>query len=180
MGSTKIKGLEKKKEEEKIEKIKKHKEKEVRVEKAIVRIIGTDVDGTLPIRRAIWKIKGVGFSFGNAVCKVLTMQFNWNINDPIGNLTDENLALLEDIIRNPAKYKIPHWMFNRRKDIEDGKDYHLVGNDLTMKIEFDIKREIELRTYRGWRHMLGQPVRGQRTRSHFRKGRAVGVSRKKK
>lgn len=180
MGSTRVKGIEKKKEDEKIEKIKKRKEKKIEVKKGIVRIIGTDIDGTLPIRRAIWKIKGVGFSFGNAVSKVLSMQFKWNINEPIGNLNDDDLSLLEDIIRNPAKYKIPSWLFNRRKDIEDGKDYHLVGNDLDMKIEFDIKRQIELRTYRGWRHMLGQPVRGQRTRSHFRGGRTVGVARRKK
>ena len=33
----------------------------------------------------------------------------------------------------------------------------------------------KIKSYKGWRHAMGQPVRGQRTRSHFRKGSSVGV-----
>ena len=44
--------------------------------------------------------------------------------------------------------------------------------------KFDIQRMVDLKTYKGIRHMLGLPVRGQRTRSSFRKGRVVGVVRK--
>ncbi|MEM4772471.1 MAG: 30S ribosomal protein S13 [Nanoarchaeales archaeon] len=169
---------EEKKEIEEI-KVKKKKEKEIKVEKPVIRLIDTDIDGTLPIRRAIWKIKGVSFSYGNAVCKVFKEVTGIDREFLIGNLNDEQIQILEDIIRNPQKYNIPSWLYNRRKDIYDGKDYHIVGDDVKIKMQFDIKREIELGTYRGWRHKLGQPVRGQRTRSHFRKGQTVGVIRSK-
>ncbi|MEM5870954.1 MAG: 30S ribosomal protein S13 [Candidatus Aenigmatarchaeota archaeon] len=169
---------EEKKEIEEI-KVKKKKEKEIKVERPVVRLIDTDIDGTLPIRRAIWKIKGVSFSYGNAVCKVFKEVTGIDREFLIGNLNDEQIQILEDIIRNPQKYNIPSWLYNRRKDIYDGKDYHIVGDDVKIKMQFDIKREIELGTYRGWRHKLGQPVRGQRTRSHFRRGQTVGVIRNK-
>lgn len=169
---------EEKKEIEEI-KVKKKKEKEIKVEKPVIRLIDTDIDGTLPIRRAIWKIKGVSFSYGNAVCKVFKEVTGIDREFLIGNLNEEQIQILEDIIRNPQKYNIPSWLYNRRKDIYDGKDYHIVGDDVKIKMQFDIKREIELGTYRGWRHKLGQPVRGQRTRSHFRKGQTVGVIRSK-
>ena len=45
--------------------------------------------------------------------------------------------------------------------------------------EFDIRRMKKVRSYKGIRHLQGQPVRGQRTRAHFRKGRSVGVTRAK-
>ncbi|MFH7903678.1 MAG: 30S ribosomal protein S13 [Candidatus Aenigmatarchaeota archaeon] len=173
-----ISRAEEKKEIEEL-KAKKKKQKEIKVEKAVVRLIDTDIDGTLPIRRAVWKIKGISFSYGNAVCKVFKEVTGIDREFPIGNLSEEQLQILEDIIRNPQKYDIPSWLYNRRRDPYDGKDYHLVGDDVKIKMQFDIKREIELGTYRGWRHKLGQPVRGQRTRSHFRKGQTVGVIRQK-
>ena len=48
--------------------------------------------------------------------------------------------------------------------------------------EFDIKRMKKMRSYKGIRHASGLPVRGQRTKSHFRKkgkNKAVGVSKTK-
>jgi small subunit ribosomal protein S13 len=52
-----------------------------------------------------------------------------------------------------------------------------------MKKEFDVRRLKKIRSYRGLRHALGQPTRGQRTRSHFRargkKKATIGVKRKK-
>jgi small subunit ribosomal protein S13 len=48
-----------------------------------------------------------------------------------------------------------------------------------MKRDFDIKRLREIKSYRGIRHALKQPSRGQRTRSHFRsKKKAMGVKKK--
>ena len=55
---------------------------------------------------------------------------------------------------------------------------HLTGADLTLSKELDIKRLKKIKSYRGIRHSIGQPVRGQRTRSHFRTGVSVGVQRK--
>ncbi|MEM0480797.1 MAG: 30S ribosomal protein S13 [Candidatus Aenigmatarchaeota archaeon] len=169
-------------EEEKkvVEELKKKKVKELpKVEKPVVRLIDTDIPGHLPIRRAIWNIDGISFSYGNAVCTIFEEITGIDRNFLIGNLSDEKLELLADIIKNPQKYNIPSWLYNRRKDIYDGKDYHIVGPEVKVRMQLDIKREMELNTYRGWRHKLGQPVRGQRTRSHFRKGMTVGVVRSK-
>ena len=55
-------------------------------------------------------------------------------------ITDEEIEKLNDVIYNPAKYEIPSWIMNRRKDYETGKDMHLVGTDLTIMTENDIKR----------------------------------------
>ena len=60
-----------------------------------------------------------------------------------------------------------------------GKDAHLSGTDVKVAEKFDIKAMIDKKSYRGVRHMLGLPVRGQRTKSSFRKGKTVGVVRKK-
>lgn len=45
---------------------------------------------------------------------------------------------------------------------------HSVEGDLRRKIAMDIKRLVELGTYRGLRHKRGLPVRGQRTRTNAR------------
>ena len=64
--------------------------------------------------------------------------------------------------------------------METGENKHLTGSDLELRNEFDIKRLKKIRVYRGYRHMARLPVRGQRTRGHFRKNRAKGVGIKKK
>ena len=71
-------------------------------------------------------------------------------------------------------------MLNRQKDFEVGKNKHLVGSDLDLRKEFDIKRLKKIKSYRGLRHLVGLPMRGQRTRSHFRKNRSKGAGIKKK
>jgi small subunit ribosomal protein S13 len=85
---------------------------------------------------------------------------------------------LEQVIKNPSNFGIPGWALNRRRDPEHGKDVHLTEVDLDMQKKFDVQRYIDLKSYRGFRHMFGLPVRGQHTRSSFRKGRVVGVIRK--
>lgn len=143
--------------------------------RTIIRVINTDLNGEKPIIHAIRKIKGINYSMSKAICKVA----NLDPDKKLGSLDDKELEKLETVIKDPLKYNIPTFFANRRKDIETGKDMHLSGMDLTVSRKFDIQRHIDLKTYRGWRHMLGQPVRGQRTRSSFReKGRAVGVMRK--
>jgi ribosomal protein S13 len=69
------------------------------------------------------------------------------------------------------------YMKNRRKDPETGESKHLLANDLDITKEFDIKRLKKMKSYRGLRHSFGLPVRGQRTRSHFKrkKGAKVGI-----
>jgi len=176
MGVTRVREPEKEKEKiEKIEKkVKKPEERKI-VSKLVVRIANTDLDGNKQLVYALKGIKGIGYTMAKAICIASGL-------DPkrkLGTLSSEEIELLEKVIRNPKEYGIPSFLLNRRKDLETGKDLHLVGAELDIAKKFDIQRQIELRTYRGWRHMLGQPVRGQRTRSHFReKGKVVGVIKK--
>ena len=139
----------------------------------IVRILSTDIFGNKKILPGLTKIKGISWSMSNAVCKTLKI----NKDKKIGSLTKEDIQKILDFIKNPS---IPEFLLNRRKDRDTGKNMHLVTSDLELKTEFDIKRYKKIKTYRGLRHMLGQPVRGQRTRSHFRKNKSVGVMKKGK
>ena len=144
--------------------------------KILVRIANSDLDGEKNILYGLTGIKGISYTFSKAICHCANL-------DPfrkLSSLTEEEIKKIEDIIYNPLKYNIPPFLLNRRRDPETGKDYHLIGDDIDIKTKFDIQREISLKTWRGYRHMHGQPVRGQRTRSHFRKGATVGVIRKKK
>ncbi|MEK6907032.1 MAG: 30S ribosomal protein S13 [Nanoarchaeota archaeon] len=140
--------------------------------KGIIRIADVDIMGTKDIYNGLRKIKGVSFMLSNAICNTLNLDFNRKI----GTLNDEEVKKIENLVDNPEK--LPTWLLNRRKDYETGKNLHLTGADLTLSKELDIKRLKKIKSYRGIRHSIGQPVRGQRTRSHFRTGVSVGVQRK--
>lgn len=143
----------------------------------IVRIVNTDVDGNKKAIDAVRKIPGVGFMFANMVFKLSGV----NPGKRAGNLSDDELGKLDSVIKDPLKYGAPIWMINRRKDIEDGLDKHISSTDIKYYLDNDLKRMKMIRCYKGVRHMLGQPVRGQRTRSNFRKnkGKGLGVQKKK-
>ncbi|BBL45427.1 30S ribosomal protein S13 [Nanobdella aerobiophila] len=143
--------------------------------KDVIRLAGVEINGHRPVYLELLKIPGVNWRFSNAVCFVLNLEKN----RPIGSLSDEELEKLEDCLKNPLKYNIPEWFLNRRKDIYDGKSKHIVGSDLQIQVKFDIKREIDLGTWKGNRHQYKLPVRGQKTRSHHRFGRSVGVVKNK-
>ncbi len=142
--------------------------------KQLIRMGGVDIPGHKSLYYALRSIKGVGYSLSNAICNIL----NKNVHEKIGDMTDEDIKKVESILSNPAGYGVPSWMLNRRRDFISGVDGHLTGPDLMLRHEFDIKRLKGIKSYRGIRHAQGQPVRGQRTRSHFRHGQAVGVKRK--
>ncbi len=145
--------------------------------KPIVHLCGIDLDGNRPVYIELTKIKGVKWMFAHAVCMALGID-KWR---KIGSLSEEELEKLEDCIKNPQKYGIPSWLYNRRRDPVDGKDKHLIGADLEFAMRQDIKREIEIGSWRGFRHKEGLPVRGQKTRSHHRRyKRTIGVQRQKK
>ncbi len=143
----------------------------------LVRIANTDLDGSKPLYHSLAKIKGISYAFANAIVVVS----NLNRIKKIGELSDAETKAIDDIINNPAKYGLPIWMFNRKKDFETGKDVHLVGGDLDFHKDNDIKLMKKIKSYKGIRHVFGLPVRGQRTKSNFRrnKGKVTGVKRKK-
>lgn len=148
--------------------------KEKKSMRVIVRALGTDLDGDKSVAHAILKVKGVSYSFANAICKAAKI----DPHKKLGSFTESEMAELEKAIKEPTEYGVPAWIENRRKDIESGKDLHVSGTDVDVAKKFDIQRMVDKKTYKGVRHMLGLPVRGQRTRSSFRHGRAVGVVRK--
>ncbi len=138
----------------------------------LIRIASTDIDSSLGLQRALMKIKGVSFSFSNGLIKSLAL-------DPkkkIGDLSKDEIKKIEDAIRNPS---LPRFMLNRRKDPESGKDTHLSGTIIDIKLRSDIDNLRRIRAYRGIRHELGLPVRGQRTKSSFRKNKISKVGRRK-
>lgn len=143
--------------------------------KGIVRILGADIKGDAHLFVSLQKIKGVGGVLADTVCKI----HNFDRRRQIGSLSDAELKKIENTLKNPEKFGIPTWLLNRKKDPETGKDKHLIGPDLSFTKKQDIKKMMNMRSYRGVRHMFGLPVRGQRTKSSFRKGSTVGVVRKK-
>lgn len=136
--------------------------------KYIVRIFNTDLDGSKTLMRGLLKVHGISFSMANAICNLLSL----DRKTKVGLLNEKEIKEIEAVINEK---KLPEWMLNNRLDFITGETNHLLGSNLKFNIENTLKRMKRLKFYKGMRHAAGQPVRGQRTRSHFRKGSAVGV-----
>jgi len=144
-----------------------------KAEERIVRILSKDIEGKMTLYSGLTKIKGVSWSLANAICKKLGI----DKKRKIGSLSGGEIKKIEEFMKNPD---LPKYLKNRQMDFETGEDKHLVGSDLELKKEFDIKRLKNIKSYRGYRHIAGLPTKGQRTRSHFRTNRAKGAGIKKK
>jgi small subunit ribosomal protein S13 len=143
-------------------------------EESLVRIAGRDVPGSKKVLAGLTKIKGVGWAISNLACKKLGIPKDKKIIE----LSKDEIKKIEEFLKN---IDAPDYLKNRRNDPETGETKHFVGTDLEMKKDFDIRRMKKIRSYKGIRHTNKLPVRGQRTRSHFRKkGQAVSVQKKKK
>jgi small subunit ribosomal protein S13 len=145
--------------------------------KDIVRIIDKDIDASLPAYYGLTHVKGVSWMFSNAILAALGIPKL----KKMGELTEEEIEKIEDAIKNPQKYNIPSWLFNQRKERYTGEDKHYAGPDWDLKVEMNIRRLKKIRAYRGIRHELSLPVRGQSTKTHFKKmkGRSKKVIYKK-
>ncbi len=142
----------------------------------ITRIAETDLDGALKVAHAISKIKGIGPSMANAIVK----KGEINPETRLGFLLESDLEKLEDIIKNPTKYDLPEWLFNRQKDLETGKNLHLTGSNLVLQTKTDVNLLKATKSWKGYRHSYGLKVRGQRTKTTGRKGKAIGVKKKQR
>jgi len=131
----------------------------------LVRILQKDIRGDKKLYRGICDIKGISWMFSNVICLRTGIDKNKKIQD----LTQEEIQKIEKFIADPAG--IPGFLLNRRNDRDEGVDKHVYGVDLNLQVDFDIKRLKKIKAYKGVRHTLGQPVRGQRTKSHFRKNK---------
>jgi small subunit ribosomal protein S13 len=139
-----------------------------------LRIIGTDVDGTLKTSYALAKIKGISLNLANAILQ----KTETSPQKRVGYLTEAEIEKIEDVIKDPVKNGIPSWLLNRRKELETGKDTHLISADLVLKTKMDIEKMKEIKSWRGYRHAYGLKVRGQRTKTTGRAGKALGVKKK--
>lgn len=121
------------------------------------RIVGVDIPKEKRVELSLTYIYGIGRSLSNKILKIANISPDKRAKD----LTEEEIARLSSIIQ---------------------KDYKVEG-DLRRDISANIKRLIDVGSYRGLRHRKGLPVRGQRTRTNARtrKGprKTVGIVRQK-
>lgn len=140
----------------------------------IVRIADTDLEGTQKVGFALLNIKGVGIGLANAVVKKAGI----DEENRLGFLSDAELEKIGDILKNLPKHGLPSWLLNRSKDIETGKDLHKIGSELVLQTKTDVDRMKRVKSWKGFRHAHGLKVRGQRTKTTGRKGKAIGVKKK--
>ncbi|KAL6946451.1 ribosomal 40S subunit protein S18A [Hanseniaspora osmophila] len=131
----------------------------------ILRLLNTNVDGNIKIVYALTHIRGVGRRYANLVCKKADV----DLQKRAGELTQEELERIVQIMQNPIQYKVPAWFLNRQKDVNDGKDYHNLANNLESKLRDDLERLKKIRAHRGIRHFWGLKVRGQHTKTTSRR-----------
>ncbi|PIA54989.1 hypothetical protein AQUCO_00800015v1 [Aquilegia coerulea] len=160
----------------------------------ILRVLNTNVDGKKKIMFALTSIKGIGRRYANIVCKKADVDMNKSCHKMLiqkmfrsqmslliraGELTAAELENLMVIVANPRQFKIPDWFLNRKKDYKDGRYSQVVSNALDMKLRDDLERLKKIRNHRGLRHYWGLRVRGQHTKTTGRRGKTVGVSKKR-
>ncbi len=139
----------------------------------IVRLLEHTLNGDKKVNTAIRDIKGVGYRTASLLAKNLNMK-----DKLLAELNDDEISHLETGLKNISAV-VPSWMLNHRNDQFTGSNLHLVVTDLDIALKNDIEFMQKTKTYKGIRHTQGQPVRGQRTRTSFRKGKSVGVVKKK-
>ncbi|WPX07874.1 30S ribosomal protein S13 [Anaerocellum danielii] len=123
----------------------------------MARIAGVDLPREKRVEIALTYIFGIGLSRSKQILRDTGVNPDKRVKD----LTDDEVAKIRDYIDKNFK----------------------VEGELRAEIARNIKRLIDIRCYRGLRHLRGLPVRGQRTRTNARtrKGprKTVGVMRKK-
>lgn len=140
----------------------------------IIRFAGSDIEGSQPVTYALTNVKGIGIKLANAIVE----KSGISPEIRMGFLSSADVDKIEDILINPVKYGIPAWLLNRRKDLETGNDTHLLGSDLVFQTKNDIDQMKKMRSWKGFRHSYGLKVRGQRTKTTGRAGKAMGVKKK--
>ncbi len=141
----------------------------------IVRIANVDLPGNKRLEVALTAIKGVGMNFAHVLCTVAGVDKHLKA----GYLHDQQIAALNKAATTFEG--IPTWLYNHQKEYDSGQDKHLITGTLMFAQDNDLKRMKRMKSYKGVRHIRGLPVRGQRTKSNFRKnkGKVVGVAKKK-
>lgn len=120
------------------------------------RVIGIDIPDNKRLEISLTYIFGVGRQLSNEIITKLGLDRNMRAH----KLTQDDIARLNATLQSE----------------------YVVEGDLRRQVSNNIKRLVSIHSYRGMRHRLGLPVRGQRTRtnSRTRKGRRKTVANKKK
>lgn len=119
------------------------------------RVIGIDIPGNKRLEISLTYIFGVGTTLSNQIIEELGFDKNMRAQ----NLSEDDIARINGYLQTQC----------------------VVEGDLRRQTQNNIKRLISINCYRGMRHRLGLPVRGQRTRtnSRTRKGKRKTVANKK-
>ena len=121
----------------------------------MARIAGINIPPNKIISIALTSIHGIGLYFSKQICEKLNIPQDVRVN----NLTEDQVIKITEYINTN----------------------HKVEGELRREVSLNIKRLIDLVTYRGTRHKKKLPVRGQRTHSNARtrKGKAIAIAGKK-
>lgn len=122
----------------------------------MARIAGVDLPRDKRVEIGLTYIFGIGLSFSQEILKKTGVNPDTRVRD----LTEDEVQKIREVI---------------------GHDYKVEG-DLRREGALNIKRLIEVNSYRGKRHRAGLPVRGQRTKTNARtrKGPRKAIAGKKK
>ena len=106
------------------------------------RVAGVDI----PVNKQVWVSLQYIYGIGSSLSQKIVNQAEIASDTKVKDLTEEEVNKLREII---------------------DKQYRVEG-DLRKEINFNVKRLIEIGSYRGLRHRHGLPVRGQRSRTNAR------------
>lgn len=106
------------------------------------RLLGVDIPKGKRIEIALTYLYGIGRTLSNRILEIAGINSDTRAKD----LTEEEIARLTNVIQKEAK----------------------VEGDLRREVSQNIKRLIDIGSWRGLRHKRGLPVRGQRTRTNAR------------
>ena len=124
----------------------------------MARIAGIDIPREKRVEIALTYIYGIGLPTSQKILKTTSVNPDTRVRD----LTEEQVNRLREVIDRGIK----------------------VEGDLRRQVALDIKRLIEIGSYRGLRHRRNLPVRGQRTKTNARQRRGpkrtVGARKKAK
>jgi small subunit ribosomal protein S13 len=124
----------------------------------MARIAGVDIPRDKRVEVSLTYIYGIGRSTANQILRRADINPDTRVKD----LTEQEISRIREVIEGN----------------------YVVEGDLRREVSMNIKRLMDIGTYRGLRHRRGLPVRGQRTRtnSRTRKGprRTVGAKKKAK
>ncbi|KAJ4455083.1 putative 40S ribosomal protein S18 [Paratrimastix pyriformis] len=141
----------------------------------ILRVVNTNITGTVNVMYALTKIKGIGRRFSNLVCKKADI----DMTKRAGELSPAEIERILKVISEPEEWKIPLWFLNRRRDQRDGKNKQWHAQQVDIGIRDDLEALKKIRCNRGLRHYWGIRVRGQHTKTTGRHGHTIGVAKKK-